>query len=95
MSYEARNHFYEQLGQLSRAELENLFRILKRHNDNYSENSNGILFDVKELRTETFDAMNEYMIFCMKNREEQKARVAEMQNIREECITSRDISDKA
>ena len=93
MSYEERNLFHEQLSQLSRAELENLFRILKRHNDNYSENSNGILFDVKELRQETFDAMNEYMTFCMKNREEQKVRVQEMQSIRAECITGRDISE--
>ena len=91
MSYEDRKNFLEQLSLLSRSELENIFRILKRHNDNYSENTNGIFFDVKELRPETFAAMNEFMHFCMNNREEQRHRVEEMKTIRAECITNKDI----
>jgi hypothetical protein len=92
MSYEDRKNFLEQLSLLSRSELENIFRILKRHNDNFSENTNGIFFDVKELRQDTFIAMNEFMKFCMSNREEQKHRVEEMKTIREECMTNKDIS---
>ncbi len=89
MSYEDRKRFLEQLSMLSRSELENIFRILKRHNDNFSENTNGIFFDVKELREDTFKAMNEFMEFCMSNREEQKHRVEVMKNIRAECITDK------
>lgn len=92
MSYEQRKQFLEQLNQLSRSELEDIFRIIKRHNDIYSENTNGIFFDVASLREETFQRMNEFMEFCMNNREEQKHRIAEMKSIQKECITTRDIS---
>ncbi len=91
MSYEDRKLFLEQLGQLSRAEQEEIFRIIKRHNDSYSENTNGIFFDVSALRDKTFESLHEFMMFCMKNREEQMARIDEMKSIREECMTSKDI----
>ena len=91
MSYEDRKHFLDEMGQLSRAELEEVFRILKRHNDNYSENTNGIFFDISVIRDDTFASLKEFMDFCMKNREEQKTRIAEMKTIREECMTNRDI----
>ena len=90
-SYDHRKQFLEQLGQLSRAELEEIFRIIKRTNDIYSENTNGIFFNVAELREETFIKLNDFMNFCMKNREEQNARVEEMKSIRDECITNKDI----
>ena len=35
--------------------------------------------------------MNDFMNFCMKNREEQNDRVEEMKSIRDECITNKDI----
>lgn len=91
-SYEKRKLFLDQLGQLSRAELEEIFRIIRRNGDIFSENTNGIFFDVSALKAETFIQMFEFMDFCMKNREEQNARVAEMKSIRDECITSRDIT---
>ena len=91
-TYDKRKLFLDQMGQLSRAELEEIFRIIKRHNDIYSENTNGIFFDVAALKDETFSNMYEFMEFCMKNRDEQNARVAEMKSIRDECITSRDIA---
>jgi hypothetical protein len=91
MSYEDRKQFLEQMGTLSRAELEEVFRIIKRHNDNFSENTNGIFFDISTLRDDTFVSLNEFMDFCMKNREEQKARIDEMKTIRNECMTNRDI----
>jgi hypothetical protein len=84
MSYEKRKNFLEQMSQLSRTELEEIFRIIRRHNDIFSENTNGIFFDVSALKEETFTAMYEFMEFCMKNREEQNARVAEMQSIHNE-----------
>ncbi len=90
-TYEVRKQFLEQLGMLSRSELEEVFRIIKRHNDIYSENTNGIFFNVVDLREETFLRLNEFMEFCMRNREEQNARVEEMKNIRDECITNKDI----
>lgn len=71
--------------------MEEIFRILKRHNDVYSENTNGIFFDIAALRTDTFKSLQEFMAFAIKNRSEQDERTVEMNNIREECITKRDI----
>jgi hypothetical protein len=90
-SYDHRKQFLEQLGVLSRAELEEIFRIIKRNNDIFSENTNGIFFNVADLREDTFIKLNDFMNFCMKNREEQMARVEEMKSIRDECITNKDI----
>jgi hypothetical protein len=90
-SYEQRKHFLEQLGSLSRSEMEEIFRIIKRQNDIFSENTNGIFFNVSDLRDDTFIRLNEFMEFCMKNREEQNARVEEMKSIRNECMTNKDI----
>ena len=90
-TYDDRRQFLEQLGILSRSEMEEVFRIIKRNNDIYSENTNGIFFNVAELRDQTFIQLNEFMRFCMKNREEQNARVEEMKSIRDECITNKDI----
>ena len=90
-TYETKKQFLEQLGGLSRSEQEEVFRIIKRNNDVFSENTNGIFFNVADLREDTFLRLNEFMQFCMKNREEQNARVEEMKSIRDECMTNKDI----
>jgi hypothetical protein len=91
MSYDERKLFLEQLTLLSRSELEEVFRIIRRCNDIYSENTNGIFFDVSALKKETFIKLNEFMDYCLQNRNEQDKRTNEMNAIRDECITSRDI----
>lgn len=91
MSYEDRKQFLEQLSILSRSELEEVFRIIKRNTDMYSENTNGIFFDVAALREDTFTRLHEFMNFCIKNREDQKQYIETMNSIRQECITMRDI----
>ncbi len=64
---------------------------MKRHNDVYSENTNGIFFDVSALRSDTFESLREFMTFAIKNRSEQEERTVEMNAIRDECITKKDI----
>ena len=64
---------------------------MKRHNDVYSENTNGIFFDIAALRNDTFKSLQEFMTFAIKNRSEQDERTVEMNNIRQECITKKDI----
>ncbi len=91
MSYDERKSFLEQLSILSRSELEEVFRIIRRNNDIYSENTNGIFFDVSSLKKDTFLKLNEFMNYCLQNRNEQDKRTHEMNAIRDECITSRDI----
>ena len=91
MSYDERKAFLEQLSILSRSELEEIFRIIRRANDIYSENTNGIFFDVSALKKETFIKLNQFMNYCIQNRSEQDQRTHEMNAIRDECITTRDI----
>jgi hypothetical protein len=90
-SYEERKHFLEQLEILSRSEQEEVFRIIRRYADKYSENKNGIFFDVNALRQDTFDRLQEFMNFCIQNRNEQDKRTNEMNCIRSECVSNKDI----
>ena len=68
--YEERKAFLEELKRLVKSEQEAIFRLLKTEKADYSENSNGIFFDVSKLSTPLFKKMKEYMEFCRKNRDE-------------------------
>jgi hypothetical protein len=83
-NYEARKRFFENIKILAKSEYEEIFRILKKYNEPYAENSNGIFFDVNVLTEDSFHEMNEYMNFCLRHRAEQEDRIKEMQEIRTE-----------
>lgn len=68
--YEERKVFLEDIKRLVKSEQENLFRILKQEKADYSENSNGIFFDVTKLSTPLFNKLKEFMEFCQKTRKE-------------------------
>jgi hypothetical protein len=82
--YDERNIFLERLELLVKSEHEEVFRIIKRNEDNWSENSNGIIFDVATLKKDTFEKLKNFMEFCMKNRKEQEERQKEMEALRSE-----------
>ena len=52
--YEQRKEFCKEMNNLSRSELEELYRILRREGGLFSENSNGIFFDVAALPASVF-----------------------------------------
>ncbi len=80
--YDERKEFIEKLGTLVKSEQEEIFRIIKKAEDQWSENSNGIFFDVSILKTDTFDKLKSFMHFCMENRKEQEQRQKEMDALR-------------
>jgi hypothetical protein len=80
--YDERRFFLEQLDLLVKSEHEEIFRIIKKNEDNWSENSNGIIFDVGSLKKETFEKLKNFMEFCMKNRKDQEERQKEMESLR-------------
>ena len=47
--YEKRKQLFKDISLLSKAELEELFRILRNEGGEYSEKANGIFFDVSSL----------------------------------------------
>ena len=61
--------FLEDLKILNKVEQEELFRILKTTNSIYSENSNGIFFDISKLNDEVFNKMLKFLNFCKDNRQ--------------------------
>ena len=65
--YEQRKEFCKELTSLSRPELEEVYRILRREGGEFSENSNGIFFDVASLPAHIFDALWKFLQFCKSN----------------------------
>jgi hypothetical protein len=65
--YEQRKEFSKEINTLSRPELEELYRILKREGGAYSENSNGIFFDIAGLPAPVFQALWKFLKFCKSN----------------------------
>ncbi len=83
--YEERRLFLEQLQILSHNEHEEIFRIIKRQNEIWSENSNGIFFDVASLQDNTFRRLQKFIHFCLENRREQDERIRQMNELRAEA----------
>jgi hypothetical protein len=81
-SYEVRKKVFEDIKLLQKPEQEELFRIIRKSKEIYSENSNGIFFDLSLLSDETFQQIQEYLSFCFKTRQEHEERLKELEIIR-------------
>ena len=66
-NYEQRKEFCKELSTLSRPELEEVYRILRREGGEFSENSNGIFFDVASLPASMFNSLWKFLQFCKSN----------------------------
>jgi hypothetical protein len=80
--YEERKLFSEELKKLVIVEQEEIFRILKKNNCEFSENSNGIFFDLSKLSQQTFQQMKAFLSFCQANRKNFEIRDREMEDSR-------------
>ena len=80
--YEERKLFSEELKRLVISEQEEIFRILKRGGCEYSENSNGVFFDVSKVPKKVFDEMKQFLVFCQANRKNFEIRDREMEDSR-------------
>jgi len=67
--YEKRKQLLEEIKMLTKIEQEGIFRILKTSNSSFSENSNGIFFDVSKLNYDAFEQMRQFLDFCKQNRQ--------------------------
>ena len=72
--YDERKGLLEEVKKLVKSEQESLFCILKNEKFDYSENSNGIFFDMTKLSPTAFYACKEYIDFCRKNRDTLQSR---------------------
>ncbi len=80
--YEERKVFLEELKKLVVVEQEEIFRILKKNKCEYSENSNGVFFDVSRISNEIFHEMKTFLSFCQANRKNFEIRDREMEDSR-------------
>ena len=80
--YEERKSIFESIKFLVKPEQEEVFRIIKKSKENYTENSNGIFFDLSSVSNETFLQIKEYIDFCLKTRQEDAERLKELETIR-------------
>jgi len=80
--YDERKRTLEELKKLVKSEQEHIFRILKRHEEEFSENSNGVFFDICSIKSLTLKEIQDYLEFCRKNRSEFELRDKEMETNR-------------
>jgi len=81
--YEERKKYLDELKGLVREEQEQVFRILKRGGIEFSENNNGVFFDISTVPVAVFYKMKEFMSLCRKTRDIFTKRELEAQQIRE------------
>ena len=67
--YDVRKQLLEDLKILNKLEQEEIYRILKTSNSTFTENSNGIFFDISRLSQDVFDQIHVFINFCKQNRE--------------------------
>ena len=84
--YEQRKQYLEDLKQLSKDEYKEIFRIIKQHNVEFTENSNGIFFDLNILSDEVFQILSKSMVLCKSQRANESLRKQEMDTLRMESF---------
>ena len=72
--YERRREFLDNLKGLTKAEYIEIVRILQKHEVGFSENANGIFFNVGMLEQKAFDALVQFLNFTQSNRRDLAAR---------------------
>jgi hypothetical protein len=88
--YDERKKFLDDIKLLSKAEMEELYRILKKSKAEFSENSNGVFFDLCKLPAEIFEEMLKFMQFAQKTRDDFNAREEEEYKAQEALVLGRD-----
>ncbi len=80
--YLSRKKCLEDLKSLVKSEQAQIFRILKKHKVEYTENSSGVLFDLLKLEKDAFQEIQTFLSFCRDNRSNFEVRDREMETSR-------------
>ena len=83
----------ERLKILNKDEMRHIYSILQTTNAEFSENSNGIFFDVCKLPADAVKQITEYLAFCVKVREEFAQREEEERKAHEALDIGEDYSE--
>lgn len=82
--YEQRKKVWESIKTLVKSEQEELFRILLRNKVEFTENTNGIFFDVGKLDPPIFEEIVKFLSFCAENRIDFEKRDKTLESLRNE-----------
>lgn len=85
--YEQRKQLLEDLKLLDKSEYEEVYRLIYRDGVEYTENSNGVFFDLTLVAYETFTKLVQFMELCKAQRKNEAARVQELNTLRQEAPT--------
>jgi hypothetical protein len=80
--YLDRKKCLEELKSLVKSEQVQIFRILKKYNVEYTENSSGVLFDLLKVEKDAFTEIKNFLSFCRDNRNNFEIRDREMETSR-------------
>lgn len=84
-SYEDRKKMFEVMKILVKSEQEEIYRIIRKSKETYTENSNGIFFDLASISDHSYSQIKEYLEYCIKTRQEMDSRQKEMDLIRSQA----------
>ncbi len=82
--YEVKRAWLEELKTLSKDEYIEVFHIIRKWGVEYSENSNGIFFDLTQVSDTCFTELTKYMELCKERRANEESRNKELNALREE-----------
>jgi hypothetical protein len=86
MESDHRAFFIDNLCKLVTSEYEELFRILKNNGGEWSENCNGIFFDVNRLSDEIFEKLYSFLEYCLKQRDDEAKRIELMNELKKDIF---------
>jgi hypothetical protein len=81
---ERKKQFLEELKTLTQDQYGEMFRIIKRNEVEYSENSNGIFFDLNSITDPVFEKLCQFMDLCKTQRQDDDERSKEIDELRHE-----------
>ena len=82
MDSQTRNYIFDHVKSLVPSEYEEIFRIIRKNKEAYSENSNGIFCDLSGVSQDTLHKIKEYLDFCLKTRQDDQNRLKDLESIR-------------
>jgi Bromodomain extra-terminal - transcription regulation len=82
--YETKKSLLEEIKLLSKEEYEEVFRIIKRENVEYTENSNGVFFDLAHCSDTVCTKLEQFMELCKTQRRSEEQRTQELEVLRQE-----------
>ena len=85
--YEQRKNFLEELKRLTPDQYEDVFRIIKRNDIEYSDNSNGIFFDLSQISTDIFKQLEQLILLSKVQTKSEEVRTSELNVLRSETKT--------